>query len=746
MTQLQDLLAQGWLPYVLALLAAGLLPVKSRAAYRGTALALALLWGLVAYVSWIGRPPVPPAWTWLSAAEALLFLLAAASGRLKLEARKGTWALAGALMILYSLLVFPLLGLFLGFSPFRLSALGFPFPPVVFTCGVLFFAVDWPVDLLLLLLLPLGWALFGGPDASPGVAELAALSVSLLAAALFAVLPAELRGGGDNRTVQVTAYRLGYHRRAQFGYGLWLLILVTVLVFLLQELTGKLPPALPVNLALLSAFGIVLWMIFRAWLSLWYRYAAWSAARVGGWVWGWARDAWRWIVFLLGAAALIVWLCQLKAKTKVENWPLEIFVAAILLWLIYQAYLGRKRLVISAFAVHTGDDKVAKWATGLASRLEDQLAKIGGVYKVIDEARPSQKVRVVEVGPEVQDVGDILKQASALDLGVKIPTKFLLSMVGFMVSGPRLTGSLHKVEDDLILLAEINGGGRSGNWRVDRSELDEEERNLPEEAVVDKLIEKLGFRITTDLVTIGSPRWRAVRCFTDGLRAFREAERQGEKSQKLREAESCLIKALQDDQKFSQCHYNLGVVYRRLGELGSAESAFHRVFLDSPDNFDACYALAETLIQHEKYREAYWFSKAAIGINAGNAQAWDLAAFARRFQEEKRQKDDPGRPLPPRHPAWNEIREMSGRGRGGRSSSRTPWPIGGGPICRSWSASPRSSSTRSPPERGVTFGRRPPREPWRRRSRSSKSGSFSSRSRRSSTASSPRRLSSAPKP
>lgn len=644
------------LPFLSALVAVGLLPVKKLWPSRCVCLALALLWGWLAWSAWRLGPVLFPGWGVLAGLEALLFLGLAGLRRPAFQARNGLWAVTGTVFLLFSLVMFPVLGRLLAGAEFEMSVFGCPFPPVLFTCGALLLASEQALGLAFVPLLL--WAFAGGPGpagAAAGPAEIWGLRLALLAGALFLVQPAELRGADDGRSAQAILYRKASRDRSRFARGLWALILSTTFVVLMTDLGEKLAPPMPLNLVLLSALGVALWLFFSAWQSLWYRYAAWGAARTIGRLWAWTKDAWRWIVLLLGAAALWIRLIPEPAARhpRLAQGPLAIFLAALLLWLSYRAYRGRQRLVIGQFANYTGDDKMDKWVTGLGARLQTELARIADVYQVIDEARPSAEGQVVEVTPGVQEVGEILQEASAIDFAVKIPTKLLVGIVGRLVSGPRLTGALHKVDDQYVLTAELNGGGRSFDWRVDFRKLDPQDHHLSGQAAVHKLVQQLAFRVTTDLVAVGSPRWRAVRCFTAGLRSYREALRQREKSSKLRAAERSFIQALSDDQRFTQCHYNLGVTFLRLGELGSAESAFRRALKEDPDNFEACYGLAETLVNGEKYLDALWFCKMAIGINAADARPWDLAALALRKAEEQRRN----KRLPRGDRFWKDIRE-----------------------------------------------------------------------------------------
>lgn len=785
------------LPYLIALLAAALLPVKRRSFYPVVSLALALLW---AWLAMAALKSSSPWWAALAGLGCVIFLVLMASGKLEYGARNGPWAVTGTAFLVYSLLISPLLGrasqlfgssAFLGHLSdwFGHSVFGAPFSPVLFTCGVLFFALE-PIAAVAFAV-PLFWALLGGPGAASGRVELTGLEVALVAGVLFLLQAPEVRRG-DTRLSPGAGYLFANRHRGTFNIGLWALILTTLLCFYLVPTVP--PPIVIVHLALLSALGIAVWLIFTGWQSLWFRAVAWWIARALGRIWVWFGYAWQWGIVLLAAAALWAILTfprelpppktatgnnsttsagatdkkapnppagapasapapaaapprtaappraaasstpptpprapalprtaaaprattssttptppralaslQTSASQRAAAPPpapapppstqpgstdkgavrsptaadharrraVQLFAAVTLLWLAYHVYRGRKRLVIGSFAAYTDDATLDKLVAGLGPRLKSELARISDLFKVIDEATPSRKSGVIEVIPGVEDVGTILKDASAINFGpLKIPANLLVGLVGQMVSGPRITGALHKVDSDFVLTAELSGGGLSGNWRIDANSL--EGPRLLAQTTIQALVVQLAFRVATDLVQIGSPRWRAICAFTDGLRAYRETQRQqGDKAAKLREAERCLIRALADDQQFRQCHFNLGVVYRQLGEHKSAESAFRRALKEDPDNFEACYALAEALATDKQFRKALWFSDAAIGINPSDARAWDLESYALRYgaqEENSHQLSLPGDEvkrrqlkltLPHGDSAWDAVR------------------------------------------------------------------------------------------
>src|SRR5438105_946385 len=116
-------LRDGWWSYLAALLAIGLLPLKTRLSSRFVALALAVLWFL-----YLGRPAIVEA--------AVLLVVGTILGRLELTARSGPWTVAGTVLILYAM-VPPLLGN-LGLSLFQSSS--WSLSPWLLTCGVLLFS------------------------------------------------------------------------------------------------------------------------------------------------------------------------------------------------------------------------------------------------------------------------------------------------------------------------------------------------------------------------------------------------------------------------------------------------------------------------------------------------------------------------------------------------------------------------------------------------------------------------------
>ncbi len=665
--------------YFLALAAAGLLAVSKNRSRPLILLLLAALWTAMAvgyHVTSPGsdNPLVHKAIEILALLQAMLFLaLIAEPDAVRFEPRDGNpWRLAGSALLLYSLAVYPLLGILTGGRTVGMYIAGLPFPPLAFTLGILFFlAKPFPP----LLWIPLLGAAAGGLAGTRlDDAHLWALRLVFIAGCLFTFLPWETWAGREKRK---ELYEKLQRRRATYEAPLLVMVLFILALLFAWENGAPLEPVLiqlSTSLGLLAITGLVLWMAFPAWLNPGFRMVALPVAKGAGRLWAWFKGAWKWIALLLVTVSLVDYVTLKTAGKSPLNSLLDIHLtehghvgflaAAFLLWLIYLAYQGRNRLVIQPFETNTEDDDLKKHVKGIRAQLRNDLARLGDLYRVIDEASPRPSGSVVEVTVEVQDVGEILKESAGTTPikifgGVELPTDFLFSLVSRLVKGPRITGSLLGGGKEPVLVAELSGGGMRGNWRVDVTKLDKEERSLPMEALLRTMTEQMAFRIATQIVSIGSPRWRAVRCFTDGLRYYRETQRTDkDRDLNLRKAERCLLDAAKEDEKFAQSHYNLGVVYQQLGELGSAKSAFRWALREDPGSYEAWYALAKTSVEEHAHDEALQFCEAAVDIDPVDARAWDLKGYAwrQRRQEKGRLASRP------EDPVWEEVlpfREMA---------------------------------------------------------------------------------------
>ncbi|WP_295431680.1 tetratricopeptide repeat protein [uncultured Thiodictyon sp.] len=369
------------------------------------------------------------------------------------------------------------------------------------------------------------------------------------------------------------------------------------------------------------------------WRWVWFRYLAWWVGRRGGSAWRWLTTGWRVLIAPLAAVIGAIWLRDhvldiRRSASDILSISFVLKVAAVtaLLTLGWWLYRARRRMVILPFADHTGDAALAAGVAGLPSRLLNEWARLRSLYQFTDEARPEQKSDApIDVTVGVEDLGEVLQGAVSADskigLGpLQVPVGALLSVGGRAAEGPRLTGSVYKDGDRLVVVALVRGGGRHESWRVEQGC-----------ETLQKLIEQLAYRIFTDLSKAGSEQWQAVYHYTQGLRAYREAKwTERNKILKYVAAEKAFIHALEEDNRFARCHYNLAIVYRALGRKESAEFAFCKAVETNPDLYDAYYALALNYFNTERYEEAIRLCGKAIQLRPSQAEGWDLRGFARR--------------------------------------------------------------------------------------------------------------------
>lgn len=326
------------------------------------------------------------------------------------------------------------------------------------------------------------------------------------------------------------------------------------------------------------------------------------------------------------------WLYRLAGPEGAQEVTISL-IAIVFLWsILFLRVQARKRLFVADFVDHAkpGGEDCGK---ALAARLRNELSSIASLYRDIDEALPRQSGKTQGLSVSVQDTGADFKEV--LGSGFTVPVFGIQLPVGALVSlfgrswGPRLTGSLHKEGDRLVLVTEIGGGRREGSWRVSTDDLAEESGDRTGLAAAYKLVEQMAYRVLTSQLDIGSPRWEAVRSFTEGLRAYRRVQRtEKDRTIYLRKAERAFIRARSEDNRFVQCHYDLAVVYQQLGQQESAEAAFRQTIEEDPERFDPYLGLATAYLEKPHYRNARIFADKALRVLPGRAAAWNLKGLA----------------------------------------------------------------------------------------------------------------------
>jgi tetratricopeptide (TPR) repeat protein len=288
-------------------------------------------------------------------------------------------------------------------------------------------------------------------------------------------------------------------------------------------------------------------------------------------------------------------------------WSIEAVLAVVAAILAVRAVIqARRRIVVEGFADFTKNDKEA--VEGLATLLIAELSRLRELYgRVNDELSTPMSVgaqgrggagRDTQAGAflsvSADEVASTLNDAVATEAtvsigGFKIPIGFVLSVVGKIVRGPRIVGSLH--DSDATggprLTAQLVGGKQAYQWRVDAAR--EAGVEVTDHAFLDPMINELASRIFTDLTLRSSVRWRAIRSFTEYLELYWESHRTPrDRGAKLERAEGKLLEAIAEDEGFDLAFYNLGVVYSQLADL-EQEAAQRSEYVKPSDRPNAAY-------------------------------------------------------------------------------------------------------------------------------------------------------------
>jgi hypothetical protein len=271
-----------------------------------------------------------------------------------------------------------------------------------------------------------------------------------------------------------------------------------------------------------------------------------------------------------------------------------------------------------------------------------RLQSLNDLYNVIDSANPPTDATQAtgarsssEAPPAKMSVGDVgewlsnlVTAESKVKLGpLEIPIGALLGTFARLVQGPRLSGSLHRDGQRLVLLARIEGLPSAPSWRVDSKVLE----TLTPPTIAQALgtvLDELAYRIFTDIASVGSPIWRAVESYSEGLRTYRQTlGTERHRQAKLLRAEKLFIKARAEDNKFARCYYNLGIVYKDLKRYDSDRAAFELARERDPTLADAAYALAFDYFNRGNYRNALVYTERAINIRPRDPLAGDSRRF-----------------------------------------------------------------------------------------------------------------------
>ncbi len=341
------------------------------------------------------------------------------------------------------------------------------------------------------------------------------------------------------------------------------------------------------------------------------------------------------------------WLWQLHSANPSWSSLTKAAAALFLVGLFAWAFSVRKRVFVASFEDYTGDGSLKDFVAGLPPMLLNELGRIRKLHEDVTESGASTSGgTTIAASISVQNVGETLESAVSKDSKVKlgfleIPIGAALGVFGKIMQGPKLSGSVHKQENVVTLIARMEGGGfPSTDWRVDTRDLNSRD-SADTTPMLTLLVQQLAYRVFTDLVPTGSTRWEAVCAFSQGLKHLRVTTRTDtDKPWHLRQAEASFIEAVAKDNKFGSCHYNLGVVYEGLNQPDSAKEAYATAIKQKPEFAPSYYALAlnrwtaATPRDLHLYCECIRFCDQAISLNLDYARAWSLKGLAYRKMRE----------------------------------------------------------------------------------------------------------------
>ena len=317
-----------------------------------------------------------------------------------------------------------------------------------------------------------------------------------------------------------------------------------------------------------------------------------------------------------------------------ELLQLPFIITTLSLTLIILIFIGlfkaRKRIVISEFLNHTGYKELDNPVKSIAPAIVSEILRFINLYRTIDEIQPSAERKSLEATLSVTTIDKDLEDALGgqfevqVGPGMKINLGSLLKLLSRLVRGPNLCGCLQREGNKLVLTAWITRGRMQGNWRARSGDID----NFSLQPAIGKMsgmIEEITCRMFTDLNQIGSPRWEVIKSYSQGLRKYRDTERTKVNQMiLLNEAKEHFNQALSKDDRFAECYYNLGIIYKRLDNKRSAKAAFRKALEKKPDDYNSYYQLAICFREDSDYENARWFCEQAVNLQPSNPKAWNL--------------------------------------------------------------------------------------------------------------------------
>ena len=408
---------------------------------------------------------------------------------------------------------------------------------------------------------------------------------------------------------------------------------------------------------------------------VWIRYAVLFLARAAGWTRRWLFGGWRRVLIAAGGVWLAVWdvtnhrphrgfLHFVWRHSLIGGWlpaswygPKLVIGVIMALALAFWLVRARRRWVVTSFVDYRAE--TPKPLPGLSSLLVDELVGLYDLYQVVDKSRADpestkgrQSISFAEdqtlseadrdsdvilnesldvpAPIRAEDLSDALDSVisveATVDLAfIKVPLGALAGIVGRIARGPRLTGSVHGLGEELVVTARTVGARKAHTWRVDTSTsgLAPHPSRQPEE-----VLEELAIRIFTDLALNESVKWRATWANVQGLRLYRSCLRtKKDRRLKLEEAKHRFTDAIAEDDSFELAYYDLGVVATELGHHEAAEAAFLAAIERNNARWEPHYGLAQLYFAQERYEDAAPLCDRMVQLRRCRAESYHLQAL-----------------------------------------------------------------------------------------------------------------------
>jgi len=469
------------------------------------------------------------------------------------------------------------------------------------------------------------------------------------------------------RKFKITTYRLFFHCRwvclSVLIFSIIFTILVTIpgISFIQPYKIYIFIPA-----SILGGIALISGLLFWAWYFPKFRYLAYGAA----WLAAKIRTLWKsnpFRIFLVLAISTTLW--GLRQQLYINNptpfywqkkptfdfWAevlklssiMEILLLSLLLFTIWQMYRYRKRIVISDFENFTGNKEYDTAIKGIAALIINEMSRVSNLLTTIDEIQPGSKNGVINPTVDAHELGSELEEifgtgtAVTVAKTINIPIRPIYVFFRKKLHGPVLTGGVHFKGSTPIITACLKGGKYSRSWRISSEDI---KSNTPIPSsftdLLVKMTEQLVYHTIAYIFQDITPRWEAMKYYTDGLWLFRETSRTEEKRQvNLIEAKQAFSMALRNDKNFIQSYYNFGIVYRELENDDAAATAFREVLSKQPGNCHCYYQLAILNYNKKEYLDAQWYCEQAIVTCPAAPQYWNLMGVILYYQWQEKYKE-----------------------------------------------------------------------------------------------------------